>query len=406
MTTAPSTTTDEAPQPAATPPRKSNWATLRPLILRLHFYAGVVVAPFLLVAALTGLLYAASFQAEKIVYDHELTVPVGDRKLPVSEQVAAARKAHPQGTVSAVRPSPEADATTRVMLSGVPGVDPDHTLAVFVDPYTAEVRGALEQYGSTGALPLRTWIDEFHRDLHLGETGRLYSEFAASWLWVIAGGGVVLWLSRRRALRKVRGTSGRRRTLGLHGSVGLWAAAGFVFLSATGLTWSTYAGANIDELRTALGHQTPTVTAAAALVVAALFGVQANRTQEQLNAERDRSREIAHVLAAPDARASTGRDARGRTIGVIASASAESAIVTLGGYGEPPDGRVRQLWLMRPDAQPRSLGLFEGDTPLVASGLDTSATSLAVTVEPDGGSPQPTTQPIVQLALEAVGFGE
>lgn len=263
MTTAPSTTTDEAPQPAATPPRKSNWATLRPLILRLHFYAGVVVAPFLLVAALTGLLYAASFQAEKIVYDHELTVPVGDRKLPVSEQVAAARKAHPQGTVSAVRPSPEADATTRVMLSGVPGVDPDHTLAVFVDPYTAEVRGALEQYGSTGALPLRTWIDEFHRDLHLGETGRLYSEFAASWLWVIAGGGVVLWLSRRRALRKVRGTSGRRRTLGLHGSVGLWAAAGFVFLSATGLTWSTYAGANIDELRTALGHQTPTVTAAA-----------------------------------------------------------------------------------------------------------------------------------------------
>ncbi|MFI9820376.1 PepSY-associated TM helix domain-containing protein [Streptomyces sp. NPDC052013] len=263
MTTAPSTPTDEAPQPAATPPTRSSWATLRPLILRLHFYAGIVVAPFLLVAALTGLLYAASFQAEKIVYDHELTVPVGDRKLPVSEQVAAARKAHPQGTVSAVRPSPEADATTRVMLSGVPGVDPDHTLAVFVDPYTAKVRGALEQYGSTGALPLRTWIDEFHRDLHLGETGRLYSEFAASWLWVIAGGGVVLWLSRRRALRKVRGTSGRRRTLGLHGSVGLWAAAGFVFLSATGLTWSTYAGANIGELRTALGQETPTVSAAA-----------------------------------------------------------------------------------------------------------------------------------------------
>ncbi|CAM5744597.1 hypothetical protein SHIRM173S_09023 [Streptomyces hirsutus] len=92
---------------------------LRPLILRLHFYAGVVVAPFLLVAALTGLLYAASFQAEKIVYDHELTVPVGDRELPLSEQVAAARKAHPEGTVSAIRPSPEAGATTRVMLSGV-----------------------------------------------------------------------------------------------------------------------------------------------------------------------------------------------------------------------------------------------------------------------------------------------
>ncbi|MFJ6551207.1 PepSY-associated TM helix domain-containing protein [Streptomyces luteogriseus] len=263
MTTAPSTTTDEAPQPAAPAPSKSSWAPLRPLILRLHFYAGVLVAPFLLVAAVTGLLYAGSFQAEKLVYDHELTVPVGERKLPISEQVAAAREAHPEGTVSAVRPSPEADATTRVMLSGVPSVDEGHALAVFVDPYTAKVRGSLEQYGSTGALPLRTWIDEFHRDLRLGEPGRLYSELAASWLWVISAGGLVLWFSRRRALRKVRGAKGRRRTLGLHGSVGVWAAAGFFFLSATGLTWSAYAGATIDELRTSLGQATPSVSAAA-----------------------------------------------------------------------------------------------------------------------------------------------
>ncbi|GAB2886044.1 anti-sigma factor [Streptomyces deserti] len=149
-----------------------------------------------------------------------------------------------------------------------------------------------------------------------------------------------------------------------------------------------------------------TATAAAALVVASLFAVQANRTQDQLNAERAQAREIAHVLAAPDARASSGRDARGSTIGVIASASEGRAVVTLGGHDAPPGGRVHQLWLMRPGAQPRSLGLFDGDTPLVASGLERSATSLAVTVEPDGGSPQPTSQPIVQLALKSVGFGE
>ncbi|MFE0206911.1 PepSY-associated TM helix domain-containing protein [Streptomyces sp. NPDC058985] len=264
MTTTSPASTDESPATAAPPPTRGRWSTLRPLILRLHFYAGLFVAPFLLVAAVTGLLYAASFQAEKLVYAHELTVDdVGERKLPMSEQVAAARQAHPEGAVSAVRPSPEDDATTRVMLSGVEGVDPGHTLAVFVDPYTAKVRGALEQYGSSGALPLRTWIDEFHRDLHLGETGRLYSEFAASWLWVIASAGLLLWFSRRRARRKVRGTTGRRRTLGLHGTVGAWAAAGFIFLSATGLTWSTYAGANIEDLRVALDQTTPSVSASA-----------------------------------------------------------------------------------------------------------------------------------------------
>ncbi|MFF7900718.1 anti-sigma factor domain-containing protein [Streptomyces sp. NPDC088817] len=149
-----------------------------------------------------------------------------------------------------------------------------------------------------------------------------------------------------------------------------------------------------------------TVTAAAALVVAALFAVQANRTQEELAAQRNRAREIDHVLAAPDTRAATGRDAQGRSIGVIASASRGRAVVTLGGYADPPSGRVRQLWLMRPGAPPRSLGLFADDAPLVVAGLTRSAASLAVTVEPDGGSPQPTTQPIVQLALKSVGFGE
>ena len=265
MSTAPPTTKDDTPQPATVPvPSPSRWAPLRPLVLRLHFYAGVLVAPFLLVAAVTGFLYAGAFQAEKLVYarraDRRRT---GDTELPISEQVAAARKAHPEGTVSAVRPSPEDDATTRVLLSGMKGVDPTTPSPSSSTRTPAKVRGALEQYGSTGALPLRTWIDELHRDLHLGETGRLYSEFAASWLWVIAGGGLVLWFSRRRALRKVRGTSGRRRTLGLHGTVGVWAAAGFIFLSATGLTWSTYAGPNIDELRTSLGQATPSVSATA-----------------------------------------------------------------------------------------------------------------------------------------------
>ncbi|MFF3939405.1 anti-sigma factor [Streptomyces phaeofaciens] len=149
-----------------------------------------------------------------------------------------------------------------------------------------------------------------------------------------------------------------------------------------------------------------TATAAAALVVAGLFAVQANRTQDQLDAQRTQAREIAHVLAAPDVRATTGTDKRGRSIGVIASASAEEAVVTLTGYADLPTGQVHQLWLMRPDVQPRSLGLFEGDTPLVATGLDRTATSLAVTVEPDGGSAQPTSQPVVQLTLKSVGFGE
>lgn len=43
--------------PARPDRHRGAWAALRPLILRLHFYAGVFVAPFILVATVSGLLY-------------------------------------------------------------------------------------------------------------------------------------------------------------------------------------------------------------------------------------------------------------------------------------------------------------------------------------------------------------
>ncbi|XGU21816.1 PepSY domain-containing protein [Rhodococcus sp. 3Y1] len=116
-----------------------------------------------------------------------------------------------------------------------------------------------------GSLPLRTWISQLHRHLHLGEPGRLYSELAASWMWVVALGGVYLWFRRYRTARNARlltidrASTGRSRTLNWHGVVGIWIAVALVFLSATGLTWSTYAGENVSNLRTALSWTTPSV---------------------------------------------------------------------------------------------------------------------------------------------------
>ncbi|MEV6822610.1 PepSY-associated TM helix domain-containing protein [Nocardiopsis dassonvillei] len=66
----------------------------------------------------------------------------------------------------------------------------------------------METYGTSGALPARTWVDTLHRSLHLGDVGRLYSELAASWMWVVALGGVVLWAARNRRPR-----AGLRRLL-------------------------------------------------------------------------------------------------------------------------------------------------------------------------------------------------
>lgn len=50
------------------------WGRFAPIVLRLHFYAGLLVGPFLLIAALTGLAYALVGQVDAAVYRHELKV--------------------------------------------------------------------------------------------------------------------------------------------------------------------------------------------------------------------------------------------------------------------------------------------------------------------------------------------
>ncbi|WP_108952592.1 PepSY-associated TM helix domain-containing protein [Streptomyces fragilis] len=254
------------PAPAGTPdegrPPRSRHG-LRALLVRLHFYAGVFVAPFLFVAALTGLLYAFTPQFDQLLHGDLLTVErVAGTPRPLAEQIEAARAAHPEGALASVVTPPGPEDTTRVVFSLPELGDKQHT--VFVDPYTAGVRGELTTWW--GATPLTTWLDDFHRSLHLGERGTLYSELAASWLWVVAAGGLVLWIGRSRGRRAAtargvllpdRRVTGVRRTRSLHAATGVWLALGLFFLSATGLTWSQYAGTRFDQAVDAVRGQAP-----------------------------------------------------------------------------------------------------------------------------------------------------
>jgi uncharacterized iron-regulated membrane protein len=235
-----------------------------PLLLRLHFYAGVLIAPFLVVAALTGLAFVFTPQLDRLVYADQLHVDPAGQARPLAEQVAAARAAHPGGTLASVIPPVEPTDTTKVVFSLPELGEKQHT--VYVDPYTNTVRGTLTTW--FGETPLMTWIDDLHRNLHLGDLGRHYSELAASWLWVLVLGGLTLWLNRqwsgRRRLRRtvlpdLAAARGVRRTRSWHAATGVWLTVGLLALSATGLTWSRYAGARFDLLQNGLNAHSPTL---------------------------------------------------------------------------------------------------------------------------------------------------
>jgi uncharacterized iron-regulated membrane protein len=202
---------------------------------------------------------------EQAVYSKELHVPAVTHPLPLSAQVKAAMDFTGGDAPASVRPAPGPEDTTRVLFAD-PSLGESESRTVFVNPGTGEIRGDLTTYGSSGALPIRTWISNLHRSLNLGEAGRIYSELAASWLWVVALGGLVLWIDRLRrrktSPRKARPASGRARTVWLHGTTGTALLAAFLFLSASGLTWSANAGENITTLRTSLGWLAPSVSTA------------------------------------------------------------------------------------------------------------------------------------------------
>jgi uncharacterized iron-regulated membrane protein len=260
------TRTAQRPIDPARPAR--SWSIVA-LLTRLHFYAGVLVAPLLVVAAVTGLLFAFSPQLDGIVYDKELhAAQVGPGlPKPMSEQVAAAVAAHPGGSLASVLPASAPDATTRVVFSLPELGEKQHT--VYIDPYTGQVRGQLTTW--FGETPLMTWLDDLHRNLHLYDLGRVYSETAASWLWVLVLGGLILWCNRqwrRRAdtkrdrleatvLPDLAAAKGVRRTRSFHAALGVWLALGLLLLSATGLTWSRWAGGNFSLALDAMHAHSP-----------------------------------------------------------------------------------------------------------------------------------------------------
>ncbi|KHJ68470.1 membrane protein [Pantoea rodasii] len=232
------------------------------LLRRLHFYIGLFVAPFIFVAALSGTLYVLTPQLENLIYADALTAQPQGSAQPLSAQISAARAwAGEKQHIYAVRPAPGATDTTRVQFSDA-SLGASQSRAVFIDPYSLKVKGDMTVYGTSGVLPLRTTLDLLHSSLLLGDFGRNYSELAASWLWVAALGGVLLWLGTRPKRKLKTARTGFAFSRHWHITLGFTLLLGLVFFSATGLTWSQWAGGNIDRWRTELNWLTPQVNTA------------------------------------------------------------------------------------------------------------------------------------------------
>ncbi|WP_145932208.1 PepSY-associated TM helix domain-containing protein [Yersinia bercovieri] len=236
-----------------TPPSsRTAWLALA---TRLHFYIGLFIAPFIFFAALSGTLYVIAPNIEKIVYAEQLYPTSKGSADTLMNQIASAQLAvGDDAKIIAVRPAPHQGESTRVMFAAS-GLNTGESRAIFVDPVTLAILGDMPVYGSSGSLPIRTWLDKLHSGALLGDMGRNYSELAASWMWLAALGGIIMWAAKRR--KKHSPTQPKQKNRHRHILLGLTLLPLLLFISMTGLTWSKWAGDNISVLRTSLAWKTP-----------------------------------------------------------------------------------------------------------------------------------------------------
>lgn len=143
--------------------------------------------------------------------------------------------------------------------------------------------------------------------------------------------------------------------------------------------------------------------AAAALVAAAVPSVLAWRQTQEVHRVQAQQQEVVDLLADPLAQVRRADVPGGGT--VVGVLSRDRALFTASGLQEPGPGKVYQLWVVRdgvpvPDAVMAAGARIVRATPddyVVLTHRYAAGDSLAVTVEPTGGSLKPTTSPIVVL---------
>ena len=149
--------------------------------------------------------------------------------------------------------------------------------------------------------------------------------------------------------------------------------------------------------RGGLRRRLPQLVAAAAVVLgvagAGGYLVERDRADEQ----HDQVVAITRVLGAADADTKALKFPDGGTVRLVTSESRDAAVVVADGLPALDDDKVYQVWLIR-GAVAESQGTFTRSGDMVMKDL-ADVDQVAVTVEPDGGSKKPTTDPIVDVPI-------
>lgn len=141
--------------------------------------------------------------------------------------------------------------------------------------------------------------------------------------------------------------------------------------------------------------------AAALALVAGGAVVRTVQLNDELGSVSQQAAEVTAVLTAPDATTtSTGVTTGGRAA-VVSSASLGKSVLVTDGLAPAPTGSTYQIWYLSDAGAPASAGFVPAGerSAVVLQGDLGAADGVGVTLEPEGGSPAPTTTPVLAVPV-------
>ena len=214
-------------------------------VWRWHFYAGMFVAPFLIVLAVTAL--GMLFMSNTVGRDGDrLTIATPESVItaPVSIQAKNALSTLPDSTLIKYVAPRDADTVALFQVQSE-----DHTNMVAVNPYTANVVNSAP--ASSG---LYDTFNNIHSDLLIGKAGDYLLETAASLTILMILSGWYLWWQKRKSVKAMlipneAVTNKKKRSFirTIHATLGSWVSILLLFFCISGMAWAGVWGERVVQ---------------------------------------------------------------------------------------------------------------------------------------------------------------
>lgn len=156
---------------------------------------------------------------------------------------------------------------------------------------------------------------------------------------------------------------------------------------------------------TSLAARLPLLVAAAAVLIAGVAGVVLKPWADE-NTDQGAPPQLTvaeRVLKDPQATRVEKDFPDGAHATIVRSLDEGRAVIRTENMRGAPDGRDYQLWLQTPAGEMEPAGLMPDlrNATVLLEGDATRATAVGITVEPDGGSDRPTSEPIAVFTLDS-----